>query len=86
MAELKEDGQVSCDAAQNLRLTCSYITPHARATAAPASASSTSLAFSCSISVKTIRSFFGQLLGRVLGQLLGFAAAEQAHGLAKRLG
>ena len=31
VAELKEDGQVSCDTAQNLRLLCSYITPHARA-------------------------------------------------------
>ena len=28
----------------------------------------------------------GQLLGQVLGQLVGFAAEEQAHGLAKRLG
>ena len=51
VAELKEDGQVFCDAAHNPRLTCLYIAPHARAAAAPASASSTPLAFSCSISV-----------------------------------
>ena len=51
VAELKEDGQVSCDAAHNPRLTCLYIAPHARAAAAPASASSTPLAFSCGISV-----------------------------------
>ena len=51
VAELKEDGQVSCDTAQNLRFTCSYITPHARAAAGPASASLVFFAFSCSISV-----------------------------------
>ena len=42
----------------NLRLTYSYITPHARAAARPHAGASTSFAFSCSISVKTIRSFF----------------------------
>ena len=51
VAELKEDGQVSCDTAQNLRLTFLYITPHARAAARPHAGASTSLAFSCSISV-----------------------------------
>ena len=51
VAELKEDGQVSCDTAQNLRLLCSYITPHARAAARPHAGASTSLAFSSSFSV-----------------------------------
>ena len=51
VAELKEDGQVSCDTAHNLRLLCSYITPHARATARPHAGASTSLAFSSSFSV-----------------------------------
>ena len=48
VAELKEDGQVSCDTAQNLRLTFLYITPHARAAARPHAGASTSFAFSCS--------------------------------------
>ena len=51
VAELKEDGQVSCDTAQNLRLLCSYITPHARAAARPHAGASTSLAFSSSFTV-----------------------------------
>ena len=51
VVEPKEDGQVSCNTAHNLRLLCSYITPHARATARPHAGASTSLAFSSSFSV-----------------------------------
>ena len=51
VAELKEDGQVSCDTAHNLRLTCSYITRRGRATARPHVGASTSLAFCSGFSV-----------------------------------
>eukprot|EP01045_Picozoa_sp_COSAG04_P039198 COSAG04_NODE_10866_length_747_cov_2.651235_1_plen_56_part_01 len=44
VAELKEDGQVSCDTAHNLRLTCSYITRGGRAAARPHAGASTSFA------------------------------------------
>ena len=46
VAELKGGGQVSCDTAHNQHLTCSYITPHARAAARPHAGASTSFAFS----------------------------------------
>eukprot|EP01045_Picozoa_sp_COSAG04_P023289 COSAG04_NODE_2745_length_3649_cov_5.692676_5_plen_64_part_00 len=48
----------------NLRLTYSYITPHARAAARPRAGASTSLAFSSSFWLSTIRSFFGPQLLR----------------------
>ena len=64
VAELKEDGQVSCDTAQNLRLTFLYITPHARAAARPHAGASTSLAFS-SIETLCCKSPKGPGNGRV---------------------
>ena len=70
----------------NLRLTCSYITPHARAAARPHAGASTSFAFSCSISVKTIRSFFGPQLLRPGARAAASPPADQLPGRAGRLG
>eukprot|EP01045_Picozoa_sp_COSAG04_P019646 COSAG04_NODE_1929_length_5198_cov_2.596195_3_plen_88_part_00 len=49
--ELKEGGQVSCDTARNLNLTCSYITRGGRGAAWPHADTSTSFAFCSGICV-----------------------------------
>ena len=70
----------------NLRLTFSYITRRGRAAARPHAGASTSLAFSCSISVKTIRSFFGPQLLRPGARAAASPPADQLPGRAGRLG